>query len=194
MQDQKNYSEDRLLNDLEAGDLFLNNRAIRYLYKVYYPMALKFVKANRGTDEDVNDVFQESLIAFYENIKNQKFRGDSTIKTYIYSTIRNNWFSKLKKSKPEINIEDFEFKTDEQKKVDRETLELLKEILNRTGDSCRRILKYYYYDNLSMRDIMREMDFSSEQSAKTQKYKCMQKMIKILEDKPYLKEKLLELL
>jgi len=158
-------------------------------------MALKFVKLNNGNNEDASDVFQESLIAFYENVKSSKFRGDSTIKTYLYSTIRNNWFTKLKKSKSEIDIENVKSPIDENNsKSETELINILSNLLDQIGVSCKKILKYYYYENLSMKDIMERMEFSSEQSAKTQKYKCMQKLIKLLEDKPIMKTLLLDLL
>ena len=158
-------------------------------------MALKFVKTNKGSTEDASDVFQESLIAFYENVKSQKFRGDSTIKTYLYATIRNNWFTKLKKLKTEVELDNVKSQTDETNQTsESELMRVLSGLLDQIGKSCKKILTYYYYENLSMKDIMEKMDFSTEQSAKTQKYKCMQKLIKILEDSPNIKTMLVDLL
>ena len=189
------YTDSKILADLKNPHESVNNDAIRYLYRQFYPMALKFVKQNKGNAEDANDVFQESLIAFYENVKGNKFRGDSTIKTYLYSTIRNNWFTKLKKTKTQIDIDKvISSIEDTNRNSETELINILAKLLEKLGSSCKKILTYYYYENFSMKDIKEKMDFSTEQSAKTQKYKCMQKLLKILEDEPKLKTTLLDLL
>ncbi len=188
------YTDKEIIADIGSFDEEINNRALRHLYGQYYQMALKFVKYNKGTTEDASDVFQEALIAFFENIKNEKFRGDSSIKTYLYATIRNNWFAKLKKTKETQSIENLNIKDEVVTDNTQDINIILSELMNQIGESCKRILQFYYYENLSMRDIMKKMDFSSEQSAKTQKYKCMQKLLKFLENKPIYKDKLIELL
>lgn len=188
------YTDKEIIADIESYSEEINNRALRHLYREYYQMALKFVKYNKGTTEDAGDVFQEALIAFFENIKNKKFRGASSIKTYLYATIRNNWFAKLKKAKETQSIENLNIKDEVVTDNTQDINNILSELMNQIGESCKRILQFYYYENLSMRDIMKKMDFSSEQSAKTQKYKCMQKLLKFLENRPIYKDKLTELL
>lgn len=193
------YPDKAVISDLQSTDEKNNNRAFRYLYKKYYPIALAFVRGNRGDEEETQDVFQESLIAFYESIKNNKFRGDSAIKTYLYSIIRNTWFSRLKKNKLFVNIDDAESeisKLEYESAIDYDQVRsfLIKKLFERLGKACQDILQYYYFHKLSMKEIMKKMNFSSEQSAKTQKYKCMQKLLKLIENKPDIKQSLIDLL
>ena len=189
------YTDIKIIADLLDPVEAVNSKVLKYLYKQYYPMALKFVRLNRGNDEDANDVFQDSLIALYENVRSKKFRRDSTIKTYLYATIRNNWYSKLKKQKTELDIENIaQIEEPDQKRNETEIMNIFSGLFEQLGSSCHKILRYYYYENLSMKDIMEKMEFSSEESAKTQKYKCMKKLIQLIENRPILRTTLLELL
>ena len=191
------YPDEKLISDLSADDEYVINEAFHFLYKRYYPMAANFVKQNNGNDAEAEDVFQESLIAFYENIRNKKFRGESSIKTYLYATVRNNWYTQLKKNKNTINLENPELSLAAVNEPDgaynSELTDLVMEMMDRIGDSCKRVLKYYYYDKLTMKEIGEKMNFTSVQSAKTQKYKCLKKLIELLDSKPGLKDLLKEM-
>jgi len=190
------YSDKKIIADIECGDIAKNEYALRYLYKEYYPLALRFVKQNSGNDEEAEDVFQDAVISFYENVKNHKFRGDSSIKTYLYSTIRNTWYTRFKKAS-RMSLTD-EFSTGliayTQPDPGNDMDSSVKDILNRISESCKKLLVLYYYDNFSMKEIVEELGFSNEKSAKTQKYKCMQKLIHLIDKNPGLKSGLFDLL
>ena len=188
--------DSKIIKKLESNDNQANNAILKHLYKRFYPMAVSVVMQYNGNENEAEDVFQEALIALYENVKAKKFRGDSSINTYLYATIRNIWFSKLKKSKRIIDQElnegisegspiNFDDNDD--------TVCVINKLLDEVGESCREILKAYYYENCSMRAIKERMGFMNEQSAKTQKYKCLQKLIKLVENNKGLKDYLCDL-
>ncbi len=195
---RQKYSDEKLITDLGASDDNIINEAFYYLYKRYYPMAANFVKHNNGTEAEAEDVFQESLIAFYENIRNKKFRGEASIKTYLYATVRNTWYTYLKRNNNTINLENLETSvvasvSEPEPLYNKELTDLINEMMDRIGDSCKKVLKYYYYDQLTMKEIEEKMNFGSVKSAKTQKYKCLKKLIELVENKPGLKELLLQM-
>ena len=72
--------------------------------------------------------------------------------------------------------------------------EMVAGLLGQVSERSREILKLYYFDNLSMYNISKRAGFENEKSAKTQKYKCMKRLIEFLAEKPELKESLNELL
>jgi hypothetical protein len=47
--------------------------------------------------------------------------------------------------------------------------------LETIGEKCWHILKAFYYEGLSMAKIALQFGFSSEKSAKNQKYKCLER-------------------
>ena len=197
--DTRKQLDEKLIADLGSNDEYIINEAFYYLYKRYYPMAANFVKHNSGTGAEAEDVFQESMIALYENIRNGKFRGEASIKTYLYATVRNTWYSYIKRNCNTLKTENPElsFVADVNEPgalYNNELSDLVNEMMDRIGDSCKKVLKLYYYDKLTMKEIQGKMNFGSEKSAKTQKYKCLKKLIKLINNKPGLKELLMEML
>ncbi len=191
-------SDRKIIEALSGVDDSKTNEAFRYLYSSYFPMALKFVLQNNGDEEEAADVFQDVLISFYQNIRKNKFRGDSTIKTYLYSMIRNLWLVRLKRNKKTVNMEagiEIKSSTDQFSSTSKDALQqMVENLLTEIGDKCRNLLRRYYFDNFSMNEIAASEGYENENSAKTQKYKCMKKLIGLIEEKPQLKEIIYDLL
>ena len=57
-----------------------------------------------------------------------------------------------------------------------ERAKIINECINQLGETCRRILMYYYFDGLSMQDIADHLGFANTNTAKTKKYKCKKKL------------------
>jgi RNA polymerase sigma factor (sigma-70 family) len=51
---------------------------------------------------------------------------------------------------------------------------LAEKVLQELKDRCREILLFFYQDRLSLKDIATRMGYSSENTAKNQKYKCLE--------------------
>ncbi len=192
-------SDINIIESLKScNDADINN-ALRLLYRKYHSMALHLVRTNNGAEDDAADVFQEALIALYQNLRRGTFRGESTLKTYLYGMIKNQWMSRLQSNNREIimkkkihSIKLQQFQPTHNKHDD--LPELIDEILSQLSDRCKTILKLYYWDKFSMREIAGKLGLDNENSAKSQKYKCMQRLIRILSEKPCLKNDLKQLL
>ena len=119
------FNEDNILKDLRSDDDLRINKALRILYKQHYPLALSIIKKRGGTEE--------SIIAFYEAVRNSKFRGDAKISTWLHSTITNKWSVEIRKTKrfKTNSIEDttnqFQVKQDEGYYDNSELMELVDE-------------------------------------------------------------------
>ncbi len=192
------YSDKKIVSDLRNGDKLQVNNTLQYLYKSYYKMAVSIIKSNSGNEYEAADIFQDALISFYESVQKEKFRGDSTIKTYLYSTVRNLWLTRLKKESRNVDVKsdynEIKLSVAGKNGFEEEQPEiLLKEIIKKTGEQCKELLRLYYYENKSMKEITVLMNFSNENSTKTQKYKCMKKLIQYLDTHPDLKKSLLEI-
>jgi DNA-directed RNA polymerase specialized sigma24 family protein len=47
-------------------------------------------------------------------------------------------------------------------------------VLNELGERCRELLLLFYNGGIRLKDIARKMGYSSEATAKNQKYKCLE--------------------
>lgn len=154
--------------------------ALNHLYDEF-PTIRNLVLREGGTEEDAKDAFQESVWVLYQNCQKPDFQLSASIKTYLSAVSLNQWRKKKRDTKKEITKDSFPESADQhglvQETIEQEAeMELLAEkILDSLGESCSKILKAYYYLKFSMREIAENLGYSSENSAKTQKYKCLER-------------------
>ena len=68
----------------------------------------------------------------------------------------------------------------------REGRQELMNILNQLGEVCQQILVAYYYQNLSMKEILETLHYENEQVVRNKKHKCMKKLEEMLQSNPIL--------
>jgi RNA polymerase sigma factor (sigma-70 family) len=173
------------------------NACLKYLYKEHYGFLERMVLNNSGSKEDAEDVIQEVFLAVLQIIQNDKFKGESSLKSFLYAVAKNIWLVKIKKQKAEhrrVNIwieENPEFDTDINDQIKKnEALELISDVLGSLGTVCKDILSRFYYENLSLKEILPFTEFDNEQVLRNKKSKCMKALTEKLEQKPLMKESL----
>ena len=145
------------------------------------------VRHHKCTMDEAKDVFQQSVIIFYENIRSGKLTEITTqVKTYIFSIGKNKILELVrakKKQLPEFNDRiygDSSYLYDE---VDDEYEEKLRNIetsLIKLGDPCKSILMQYYYHKKSMLEISDKLNYKNSETVKNLKYKCLQRLKRIV--------------
>ena len=65
------------------------------------------------------------------------------------------------------------------------------DLLDALGESCKELLVENLYHNASMKEIAASGGYSSEQIVRNKKYKCLQKLKSLINEKPALKKVLL---
>lgn len=166
---------------------------LKYLYDQCRPTISKYILRSKGSEQDVDDVFHEGIIAFYKLAREDKIDRDTNVEAYLYTICRNMWSKSLKKkfqttdlsNGPEPAIEeDF----DEFDAIDQSAL--LKEVISKLGEGCQKVLKLYYFDKFRMQKIAQEMGFQNEQVARNKKAKCLASLRKIVLQSPFYKKNL----
>jgi len=195
----RNYSDAELLEMIKNGDNL--DGAIKYLYRSQFLKASVYMKQNSGSQEDAEDIFQDVIVSFIQLVQKDKFRGDSSIGTFIYVLVRNTWLNELKKRKrSKLREEKFE-NTQEKSEagagefiINREIKNQIVELIESLGENCKKILLAFYYDNLPMQEILANLHYENEQVVRNKKYKCLQKLQQTLALKPNLAENLKSIL
>jgi len=165
----------------------LNNAedTLSKLYKGYFPMVLQFILNNNGDEDDAKDVYQEAIIVLYNKVKQGNFELSAKLKTYIYSVSRRIWLKKLtQNSKKTGNISDYEdvlvVDEDVQDHEEKDAAFVkMQSALDHLGEPCKTIIQDFYIHDLSMQDICEKFGYTNADNAKTQKYKCLQRLKKI---------------
>ena len=181
-------------NDFMVGLLNGNNDVLSALYKKYYNIVLKFILYNSGTSAAAQDIYQETIIVLFESVKKPGFELKCQLQTYIFSIAKRLWLKELKK-----NGKTFLFKESEEnnlvdvsedlKEFDEKEAEIEKmnNSLIDLGEPCSELIKDFYINKLSMEQIAEKFGYTNADNAKTQKYKCLQRLKKIFFEKEIIK-------
>jgi RNA polymerase sigma factor (sigma-70 family) len=175
--------------------------AIRHLYRTQFSMTAAYIRQNSGTDEDAEDIFQEVVLVFIDVLKKGKFRGESSVSTFLYSLTRNIWLNELKKrGRSKLRDEIFEKGKDQTDDdvshliVNREMKSQLMQLVDRLGENCKKILLAFYFENLAMKEILKTLDYENEQVVRNKKYKCLKQLEQLISGNPGLVKNLKSLL
>lgn len=178
----QNWSDAELIEVL--NDPRHSAEGIRYLYRAHLQSLSNYVMHNNGSLADAEDIFQEVIISFVHLVKEGRFRNESSIKTLLYSMMRNHWLNELKRRGRALKRE----KYFEEQKIGatnspvtygiehREASKQLLCVVESLGNDCKKILLLFYYENKSMKEILETTHFENEQVVRNKKYKCLKKL------------------
>lgn len=166
--------EKEIFERIQKGD----EKALEFIYKKYYRMMTKLVITNSGSEEEARDVYQDALVVFWQKARSGNLVLTAKMSTFIYSICQNLWRKELERKKRLSNEE-----KDLPQSMDMDSEErnrIIGECLNQLGETCRKVLMYYYFDEMSMQEIADKLGFANTDTAKTKKYKCKQKLDEIV--------------
>ena len=178
------YSDTEILKMLQAANEQKNDKALRYLYRQYYGLIEQLVVKNSGRPADAEDIFQDGLISFYNQVKSGNLKLTCTIKTYIYSICRNLWLMRLKKQQRTTALSEREEHIEVGAEVlnnivSTEQSSLVAKLLDKLGGDCKKVLIYFYFEKMKMAQIVEKMGYKNTQIAKNKRLRCMNRLRKM---------------
>lgn len=165
-----------------------DTNAFAYLVDSYknmvYSLAFKMTK-NR---EEAEEISQDTFIKAFKNL--DKFKGDSKFSTWLYKIAYYASLDNIKKNKNnnstfEIN----EITFNQIKSVDnilegierKERAKIMEACLHKLADEERSIIWMFYYDELSLKEIIEVTDLS-EANLKVKLHRARKKLLAIVEE------------
>jgi RNA polymerase sigma factor (sigma-70 family) len=195
----KTLPDSELVAKLRSGNQI--NESVRAIYRDHFETLSWYIINNSGSRQDAEDIFQEVIVTFIELVQKNKFRGESSIKTFLFSLNRHAWLNELKRrGRAEAREEKYDAMMD---KHDSDASELMAEreskaqviqLVERLGEACQKILVAFYYENLSMKEILGKLHYENEQVVRNKKYKCLKQLEHTIAANPNLKQILKNLL
>ncbi|MBK0380641.1 RNA polymerase sigma factor [Mucilaginibacter segetis] len=150
------------------------------LYTKAFSAVVRYIARMGGSLEEAQDIFQDSLVIYYEKITSSPAEIIVNEKAYLLGIAKKLWLQHYKASSKHEPLNDFDTVavTDEQPA----TLKIL-HYLQTSGKKCMELLKAYYYDELPVRDIATLFGYSGTHSATVGKYKCLEKVRETVKQK-----------
>ncbi len=185
-----------LIEDIKLGGV-KRQKAIAMIYQdtKLKNQVIAFATNNSGDSNDGIDLFHEGIIALDDNIRKNKYRGESSIQGYLYSICRFIWLNKLKRGKRmvytenEAELDQVQYDTPETLSLEDEQKTVLDSLLDRIGDKCKQILEMWKL-SYSMEEIAEKVGLGNAGIARRQRYNCYQKLLKIIDKHPELRNTL----
>lgn len=173
-----NGGDKQLLLDIKDS----KNDAWRHMYLQYQPMVIGIVTKNSGGLDEGEDLFQEVLIDFRQNIIDDKLREDNNIRNYIYTLAKNRWFVLLRKKgivQAKEIIDDMLIDDTIEMNFDQDALDLteeLKSIIKSITAECKDLMMAKYAVlKKSMEEIATLLGYKDSRAATVKLNKCMTK-------------------
>lgn len=176
------------LNDHELIELLRSSTeskrdsALRELYRRNFHQALHYVREHGGHEADAEDVFQDSLIVLYHQVRENNLHLSGSLGGYLMGISRNLWLKQVFKRGKQAILPEVMPDTQEDSKSVVEVMQAteaesaVSKLLREMGGDCKKVLLLFYFEKMSMKDIQTEMSFGSEQVAKNKKMGCLKKL------------------
>ncbi|RIW14531.1 sigma-70 family RNA polymerase sigma factor [Algoriphagus lacus] len=173
------------------------NQAISQLYSQHYGMLEHYIIQNSGSADDAADLIQEAMLVFVKLVSEEKYRGEASVKSFLYSICKNLWITELRRRKStEARHERYEGEKDQLESdisaqiSKNENLKFVMDLFDKLGEKCKQLLMLFYFEELPMKEIGEKLEFSSEQVLRNKKYKCLQSLTDQVKSSPALSKNL----
>lgn len=161
-------------------------RPVKKLYEQYFEAIITQICVNGGNRDDGADIFQEAVLVLIDKVKTGQFRGESSIKTFLFAIARNLWLHELRTTSRRSNREKMYMSSEEKMEerpyplLEQGNISALEKVMEQVGDRCKKILTGVYYEDKSMRELLEEFDYENEQVLRNRKSRCMKKLKELI--------------
>lgn len=184
-------NDDEILKAIKTGGRQLEKAMHQLLHQSGWQKGIgQYIKSKSGSQEDVEDIFQEGLRHLFINVRGGRFSGKSALKTYLSSICKNLWYTKFSRDrkldeiKKQLPPPDEKTDSPEDTFLTKEKSQLLSDTLGQLGDTCKKVLSLWSL-GFSFKEIS-EKTGSSAGTVRKQKFDCMKKLTALLAAQPAL--------
>ena len=173
-----------ILENIRNGD----RTQLAVIYREYRSEFIAWITSKfQCSRDEARDIYQVSIIAFYENIASNKLQSlSSSVKTYLFA-IGKNKFLEYRKSDSRFdyisdgNGYELEEVVSWEKQEKEMRLQIAERCLEKLGDPCKSLLELYYFHGMSMEEIAGKLSYKNPNTSKNLKYKCLIRLRNLFE-------------
>ncbi|MCX8079739.1 MAG: sigma-70 family RNA polymerase sigma factor [Bacteroidia bacterium] len=187
------FNSDNLASQNPPGnrDLYEKNRSLDWeaLYKEAYPMVLHWLLERKAPYDWAKEICHDAFLILFRKLNDPLFHLECKPATFIVAVAKKLYLNQIRKEKNSLlsNIVEKDFPDSEvlnihmileenrQKEIQ---ISRMKDALEQLGQPCKELLEDFYFRNSDMQSIAEKFGYTNTDNAKTQKYKCLQRLKK----------------
>ena len=174
--------------DIISGIRNQDDKVLNWLYDNYFQSVKNHVLSNSGSDEDVSDVFQDTIIVLYNQITENVLNLTTDLKGYFFGITRNVWSAQLRKKQKTTELEiDIADEEENEEQYD----QLLERIISRVFQKLKpdqQMVLSLFSEGLSYEEIADKMDLKNGVYARRKKYLCKEALLELVKEDPEYQE------
>ena len=162
--------------DSSLPETMIREEGVEQLYAHYRPLFIGYIRKRYQLEEEVaSDIYHDSFLLMMDNIRTGKYQQqDASLLTYLLGIGKHLVLKRFQKEDKLPLVAEWvsELLPDtEWKYAQEEAYRLVSE-----DDSvCNRILRFFYWDRLSMAEIAERLEYQSAEVAKSKKNSCLRR-------------------
>jgi RNA polymerase sigma factor (sigma-70 family) len=163
---------DQLKANLKAGD----ESIFRTIFLAHFESCIRYLKNQYGLQHDkAYDFTMDALLLFRKKLLDDKINYGNL--RFLFTQIASQLYLKSIQRQPSeaVKTEVQQLLSDVAVPLDKEALDLLNKAWVKLGDSCKSLLKRFYYQNVSLLEIAGEQQKPAA-SLRKQKQRCVEKL------------------
>jgi RNA polymerase sigma factor (sigma-70 family) len=168
-----------VIDSIRRGDYTILRKIYKETQVEFHQWAFSRYKI---PSREAEEIFQTTVIIFYEKVTSADFTLSSQWKTFLFAVGKNKIREylraqgKLAKWEEALDTDVHEnIALDEESEVDFQA-ELVIKCIGELGASCKELIMAFYYQKLALEEISPKLGYKNPNSAKNQKFKCMQRL------------------
>ena len=185
------YNQTSLFNKISDIDIIngvrnQDDKILNWLYDNYFQSVKNHVLGNSGSNDDVSDVFQDSIIVLYNQITEDNLHLNTDLKGYFFGIARNVWSAQLRKKQRTIELEiDVSDEDEAEEQYDPVLERVITRVFKRLKPDQQMVLNLFS-EGHSYEEIAFMMDLKNEVYARRKKYLSKEALLELVrEDTEY---------
>src|SRR5450759_1328414 len=165
-----------------------DDKVLNWLYDNYLQSVKSYVLKNSGAQEDVSDVFQDSIIALYKQISEDNLNLTTDLKGYFFGIARNVWNAQLRKKQRTTELDIDLADEDEMEEINDPIIErVVSRAFQKLKPDQQTVLNLFS-EGHSYEDIALKMNLKNETYARRKKYLCKEVLLELVKEDPEYQE------
>jgi RNA polymerase sigma factor (sigma-70 family) len=176
----RKYSDTTIIEGIRNQD----DAILKWLYSNYLQTVRKHVLSNSGSEEDVNDVFQDSIIVLYNQVTHENIKLTADLKGYFFGIARNVWNSHLRKRQKLTDLDVDPVDDPFQDQNDDAALENIVARCFKKLKPDQQMVLNLFMNGHSYEEIALRMGLKNEEYARRKKYLSKEALLELIKKDP----------